>query len=76
MVQPYSEFITKTLTMFGNEGVSKIAIVGITDDGTALTGYFAMNTMDISVAAQHLQFDAIDKFIQSNLDRYRGMDDE
>lgn len=76
MVQPYSEFITETLTGFGNVGVSKIAVVGITDNGTTLTGHFAMDTTDVAVAAQHLQFDAIDMFIRANLGRYREMDDE
>ncbi len=76
MVKPYSQFITDALQQLANSGINKIAVVGLADDGTALTGYYGMDTMDIAATAQHLQFDAIDKFIYANLERYSGMLEE
>lgn len=72
----YEGFILESLEAMRNEKVKGIAIVVLTEDNKALTGYWNMVLSDKVQAASEINFDAIDQLIMSNIRRYRNAAEE
>lgn len=64
---PYAEWLADALATIAKMGVEKIAIVGIAPDGQSVfTGYTNMTMGDKTVAATHIQADAIMDVVCNN----------
>lgn len=68
----YQQFIAETVEALANYEVEGIAIVALTKDSQALTGYWNMNLRDKLQAEAEIRFDSIDAFLQANAGRYCG----
>ena len=69
MTQPYSQIVTKTLQKFGEYGVNKTVMVGLSENKeNTIMGYYNMDTFDKMEAASHILSDAIMDIVCANID--------
>ncbi len=64
-------WLTKMLNAAIDEDFDHIALAAWHGEDEIHTARFNMSAFDIATAAQHLQFDAIDRFIAANFEKYR-----
>ena len=67
--QPYTQFVAEMLNTLEQYNVKGIAVVVLADNEN-LSGYWNMNLYDKSRAKNEIEFDCIDEFIKTNIDRY------
>ncbi|MGN0163519.1 MAG: hypothetical protein ACI4EA_08090 [Candidatus Ornithomonoglobus sp.] len=67
--QPYTKFVTEMLNTLEQYNVRGIAVVVLADNEN-LSGYWNMNLYDKSRAKNEIEFDCMDEFIKTNIDRY------
>jgi hypothetical protein len=64
-------WLAKMLDAAMEEDFDHIALVAWHGEEEIQTARFNMSAFDIATAAQHLQFDAIDRFIAANFEKYQ-----
>lgn len=67
--QPYTQFVAEMLNTLEQYNVKGIAVVVLADNEN-LSGYWNMSLYDKSRAKNEIEFDCIDEFIKTNIDRY------
>lgn len=62
----YAPWAADSLSLIEQEGVQKIAILGITPSGEVLTAYYNLQMSDKAVIAAHVQADAVLDSVMAN----------
>lgn len=62
----YAPWAADSLSLIEQEGVQKIAILGITPKGEVLTAYYNLQMSDKAVIAAHVQADAVLDSVMAN----------
>jgi hypothetical protein len=66
----YEQWLCEVFENFQKNSIQGIAVVALTKEGSALTGYWNMSLKDKIQVEAEIRFDTIDQFILANPDRY------